>query len=297
MDKKIIELEKPLREIIAKYSPFILEKVSDKLERIIKMALICNGDKLRRLSEIELKELIKKYIYDFVDKEIDYSHTDCYNPSQLHKEYYEKVYSYLKKTGDSKNIFWEDIFSEMYEDDFTLSEIFVRLVEEQYKTKVTNTIQLQELTGIDKISGYYKEDKWIDYKFTEREKRVRAMREVGETFIKAMYYRYERALDNCLNAGGKYKDLLKIQPTDYNLPESINDKLKEIGIKHIITMKYKLMAEDMRPDLREVAKELEAPYSLMLEINIDNNNINNGEIDRLNKEIRSLLFELKLTRL
>ena len=60
--------------------------------------------------------------------------------------------------GDESKTY-EDLFTEIYQDETYLNEIFVRLVEETEGVAITSAKQLQELTGITEIYGYWDEEK------------------------------------------------------------------------------------------------------------------------------------------
>lgn len=177
----------------------------------------------------------------------------------LYKESYER----LKALGDKGNTYG-DLLTEIYEDEYHLSEIFVRLVEEGEKVVITSAKQLQELTGITEI---YLEEK----KLTKKEAQEEAFKQIEETFIQGMYYRYFSTIETMLEAGAKYKDILLIGPKDFNLPEQWSGTLaknKEEVILWAISFVY-LINETvglmLLPSLRAVAEEIEAPYSVIME--------------------------------
>jgi hypothetical protein len=176
----------------------------------------------------------------------------------LYKESYER----LRALGDKGNTYG-DLLTEIYEDEYHLSEIFVRLVEETEKVAITSAKQLQELTGITEI---YLEEK----KLTKKEAQEEATKQIEETFIRGMYYRYFSTIENMLETGAKYKDILLIGPKDFNLPERWSGTLgknKEEVILWGITFTYLINEPGglmLLPSLRTVAEEIEAPYSVLM---------------------------------
>jgi len=82
---------------------------------------------------------------------------------------------------------------------------------------------------------------------------------------------YLGALDTALKNGAKYKELLKIDPKDFNLPETWSGAVatdKYSSILFSISLEYLLNEPGglmLRPDLRSIAKDLEAPYSVIIE--------------------------------
>ena len=88
---------------------------------------------------------------------------------------------------------------------------------------------------------------------------------------------YLGALETALKNGAKYKELLKIEPKDFNLPETWSGSVatdKYSSILFSIQGEYLLYEPGglmLRPDLRSIAKDLEAPYSVIMDaFNISN---------------------------
>lgn len=181
------------------------------------------------------------------------------NSKEYKTELYLRYYNKCKGLQD-KGISWGELFStEIYEDEYSLNEIFVRLVEEQEGVKITSAKQLQELTGITAIG---------DNKKTAKEE---AFKQIEDTFIKAMSFRYSFTLEGILGAGGTYSDLLVVEPKDFNLPETWSNgiaKDKKSMILYAISSEFSLFEPAglmLHPDLRSISKEIEAPYSVILE--------------------------------
>lgn len=173
---------------------------------------------------------------------------------------YNKAYEKLKALGDIEGYGWGDLLTEIYEGETYLAEIFVRLVEEQEGVEITSAKQLQKITGITELNGNGEKP------LTGTKAKEQAKKELEDLFIEAMQYRYFRALNNLLRSGAKYKDLLKFDPKDFNLPESweylSNSITKREAIQYAINEEYLLdEIKYSRPSLRPIARDLEAPYS------------------------------------
>lgn len=144
---------------------------------------------------------------------------------------------------------WDKVRGDPYQDDEEATEAFIDYVEETYQTKVKDAKHLQKLTGI-----------------TEE-----TLEELEGAIIKAKYSRYSRALGIAIREGTTYKELLQIKPKAYGLPETWSGCLGsdqyssllwamgiEIGISEPRFLRY-------LPDLRSIAKELQAPYSVLMD--------------------------------
>jgi hypothetical protein len=191
-------------------------------------------------------------------------------------ELYKRSYDKLKALVDSGTTFG-DVFTEIYSDEYYLNDIFIRLVEEKEGVLITSAKQLQELTGITEIFGYWDSEKGetIQYKdktiSTKKEAKEEAKKQIEETFTAGMYSRFSSILESMLEAGAKYKDIVIINPKDFNLPEKWSGTLatnKEEVILWAISFTY-LINEPaglmMLPNLRLIAEEIEAPYSVLMD--------------------------------
>ena len=82
---------------------------------------------------------------------------------------------------------------------------------------------------------------------------------------------YYNSLKTALENGAKYKDLLKIDPKEFGLPETWGSFYnrpanKENSILQAIADEFLLIENVLtHPDLRDIAEELEAPYSIIME--------------------------------
>lgn len=152
-----------------------------------------------------------------------------------HKKGIDKVYQKSKS--------WEDVYStSVYMDDYTTSEAFIDYLEEVTQTKVKDAKHLQELTGIGDLK---------DLEDTLRDSRAS---------------KYSRAMETALLEGAKYEDLLKIKPQDYGLTETDKNgrSYQYSTILDVISWEYLLVEQfAVRPDLRTIARDLEAPYSVV----------------------------------
>lgn len=99
------------------------------------------------------------------------------------------------------------------------------------------------------------------------------------TAIRGKYNKYRRDLAILFDCGGKYADLLGLQFKDYDLPEWLEiwqsaqypqyPYSEEASIKQMIGYRYGLVKRNWcwcYPGLNEIARDLEAPYSFVLEI-------------------------------
>lgn len=83
--------------------------------------------------------------------------------------------------------------------------------------------------------------------------------------------KYLGALETALKNGANYKEILKIEPKDFNLPETWSGSVatdKYSSILFAIQGEYLLDEPGglmLKPDLRSIAKDLEAPYSIIME--------------------------------
>jgi len=270
-DKALQEtIQETIRELLGepgKETPFMKQLVENYKQDILKKGklYIEGGGNIEDIKE-ELMDEFKGGVDKLVKATLEnYEFKDA-----LYKKNYEK----LKAQGDEGGT-WGELWSELWEEDY-LSEIFVRLVEEQEGVKITSAKQLQELTGITEIYGYWDEEKGKEVPYgnkkpTKKEAQEEANKQIGDTFIQAMNYRYSKALEGILRAGGKYKDLLQIKPKEFNLPKTWSGaftKDQYTTIVSVICLEF-LLGEPggamIHPSPRYIAQELEAPYSVIMD--------------------------------
>lgn len=193
--------------------------------------------------------------------------------------------AYLKSNN------WGVVFSTVvYCDEHSSQEAFIDYVEDVYKTNVKDAKHLQELTGITNLYNYWDKDRGFltdeeaeklskennkpleSYEATPGQTGAEAIRELEDTIQGSKLSKYTRDLDNAIQEGAKYKDLLQIKPKDYGLPETwdyslykdqYNAILWAIGLGMSINEPARLMSF---PSLRLIAEELEAPYSVIMDV-------------------------------
>ena len=165
--------------------------------------------------------------------------------------FYSETLEDIKATyQESKS--WDKVFREYSNaTEYGTSEALIDYVEEFYKTKFKDIEQLKKAIEV--------------YPTGANLERFEAV------FNMAKRTKYERALRTAINEGAKYKELLKIDPKEFNLPETWGSFYnrpanKENSILQAIADEFFLMETIvMHPDLRDIAEELEAPYSVILE--------------------------------
>ena len=156
---------------------------------------------------------------------------------------------------------WEDVITSGYfnSDDDTSLEAFIDFVEETYQTKVKDPKHLQELTAITTL--------------LPKEPNIKKGEEatLEGILIKARYSKYFRALEKALQEGVKYKDLLQIKPQDFGLPKTWSGCLGSDQYSSILwALSFEFLINEpgslmLLPDLRSIAQEVEAPYSVLMD--------------------------------
>ncbi len=167
---------------------------------------------------------------------------------------------------------WGVVFStSVYSDVIEAQESFIDYVEETYQTKVKDGKHLQKLTGITHLDSWdSKAGKYITPD-TEEEAKENAIRELEETVINSRYSKYFRALETALQEGAKYKDLLQIKPQDFGLPKTWSGRLGSDQYSSILlALSFEFLINEpaslmLLPDLRSIAQEIEAPYSVLMD--------------------------------
>ena len=145
---------------------------------------------------------------------------------------------------------WGVVFStSVYSDVVASMEAFIDYVEETYQTKVKDGKHLQKLTGI----------------------KAETLEGLEETVIKSRYIKYFRALEKALQEGATYPELLKIKPKEYGLPEKWNKVLGSDQYSSILwALSFEFLINEpgslmLLPDLRTIAEEIQAPYSVLMD--------------------------------
>jgi len=161
----------------------------------------------------------------------------------------------------SKSKSWEDVITSGYfnSDEDTSLEAFIDLVEDVYKTKIKDAKQLDKLTGLTTLLS--------------KEPNIEKGKEPTLEYIltSSRYSKYFRALEKALQEGAKYKDLLQIKPQDFGLPKTWSGCLASDQYSSILwAISFEFMINEpaslmLLPDLRSIAQEIEAPYSVLMD--------------------------------
>lgn len=199
----------------------------------------------------------------------------------------ESLGLYLNYLGFKKQIIetyqeskdWGDVYStSVYSDVTEAQEAFIDYIEETHQTKVKDVNHLIELTGITHLQSRDSSTRKYFDPETEEEAKENATRELEETLTSSRYNKYFRSLERTLQEGGKYKDLLQIDPQDFGLPESWSGlpeswsgRLGSDQYSSILwALSFEFLIDEpgglmMLPDLRSIAQEVEAPYSVLMD--------------------------------
>jgi len=182
--------------------------------------------------------------------------------------YFNSIEKYLKRYREAEGLLnnpidWgkiAEIVEAGYTDEIVGSEMYLRLVEKHLKTQIKDGSTLWELT-IDESQSPTDEE-GIGYS--------------NHLVDSANLFRYEVYLYYLLSVTKNYSDLLKIDPSEFNLPEEWVTNRKETTplnkeqmILKTLFFKYDLDTstgiELGRAPLREIANHCKAPYSVILE--------------------------------
>ena len=150
---------------------------------------------------------------------------------------------------------WNKVISTtVYSDINEANESFIDYVEETYQTKVKDATHLRKLCNIN----------------TDKDGDGATLNELEDVILLSRLTKYLRALDNALNKGAMYKDLLQIKPKDYGLPEAWSRSYcsdQNSSILWAIATHFLILEPGnmIRPELRVIAQEIEAPYSVLLD--------------------------------
>jgi hypothetical protein len=170
---------------------------------------------------------------------------------------------------------WGVVFStSVYYDVSEAQEAFIDFIEETLQIKPKDAKHLQELTGITHLDSWDSKARKYVTPDKEEEAKENAITQLENTVITSRYSKYARALAKALEEGAKYKDLLQIKPQDYGLPKIWSgyfgvEKDQYSSILYAITIDFMIMEQYggsmILPDLRSIAQELEAPYSVLMD--------------------------------
>jgi len=165
---------------------------------------------------------------------------------------YLRYLNYKKQIAETyqESKSWDKVITTaVYSDVKEAQESFIDYVEETYQTKVKDGKHLQKLTGI-------KEE---------------TLEGLEETVINSRYTKYFRALEKALQEGAKYKDLLQIKPQDFGLPKTWRGCLGSDQYSSILwALSFEFLIDEpaslmLLPDLRSIAQEIQAPYSVLMD--------------------------------
>lgn len=155
----------------------------------------------------------------------------------------------IAKTYQDSNSWDKVITTVVYVDDPGSQEAFIDYIEEIYQTRVKDAKQLQKITGITKET----------------------LEGLEQTLINSRYSKYFRSLERAIDEGATYKDLLNIKPEDYGLGKTWRyclGKDQYSSILYAIYFQFLLnepAGTTLTANLRAVANELEAPYSVVMD--------------------------------
>lgn len=165
------------------------------------------------------------------------------------------------KEAYSKSKSWEDVINSGYfnSDENSSMEAFIDFVEDVFKTKIKDAQQLDKLTGLTTL--------------LPKEPNIEKGKEPTLEYIltSSRYSKYFRALEKALQEGVKYKDLLQIKPQDFGLPKTWSGCLSSDQYSSILwALSFEFLINEpgslmFLPDLRTIAQEIQAPYSVLMD--------------------------------
>jgi len=176
------------------------------------------------------------------------------------KQFYDRDLKGIKEAY-SKSKSWEDVITSGYfnSDENSSMEAFIDFVEDVFKTKIKDAQQLDKLTGLTTL--------------LPKEPNIEKGKEPTLEYIltSSRYSKYFRALEKALQEGAKYKDLLQIKPQDFGLPKTWSGCLSSDQYSSILwALSFEFLINEpaslmLLPDLRSIAQEIQAPYSVLMD--------------------------------
>jgi len=161
----------------------------------------------------------------------------------------------------SKSKSWEDVITSGYfnSDEYSSMGAFIDFIEDVYKIKIKDANQLDKLTGLTTLLS--------------KEPNIKKGKEPTLEYIltSSRYSKYFNTLEKALNEGAKYKDLLQIKPQDYGLPKTWSGCLGSDQYSSILwALSFEFLINEpaslmLLPDLRSIAQEVEATYSVLMD--------------------------------
>ena len=176
------------------------------------------------------------------------------------KQFYDRDLKGIKEAY-SKSKSWEDVITSGYfnSDESNSMEAFIDFVEDVFKTKIKDAQQLDKLTGLTPL--------------LPKEPNIEKGEEPTLEYIltSSRYSKYFRALETALEGGATYPELLKIKPKEYGLPKTWSGCLSSDQYSSILwALSFEFLINEpaslmLLPDLRSIAQEIQAPYSVLMD--------------------------------
>lgn len=169
--------------------------------------------------------------------------------TEIKDSHYIKYLKEIREVYEESKDWDKVITTAVYSDVKEAQEAFIDYVEETYQTKVKDGKHLQKLTGI-----------------TEE-----MLEGLEETVLNSRYSKYFRALETALKGGATYPELLKIKPQDFGLPKNWSGCLSSDQYSTILwALSFEFLIDEpgglmLLPDLRSIAQEIQAPYSVLMD--------------------------------
>ena len=190
-------------------------------------------------------------------------------------KYYSDIARFYTELGSWKEVLLQKVIPYLPQ----YAEAFIYYLENLHQVRVLDAYQLQYLISLDtfptwdRITGDYTGPQ------TEEEGSKNAINCLEEVITRARFDQYYRALEFLLAMGGNYKDLLRVDPEEYELPSTWKYCLaqdKYSTILWVIAIEFDLPEAPTLshlPDLRTIAKQIEAPYSVLMDSYVLSNTI------------------------
>lgn len=255
--KEVEELFNDLAELIKEALPGIgareedipsmVKDISRRMEARLGVYQLAGGDiaDIRSFFKAipkQIGEMVKEYSFYYRDK--------------------KRIRESYLQNGD-----WLSAYLDGVDEDGDGEEAFIDYLEEVTQTHVRDVDHLQELTGITEL------EKWDRKKggYIPPATKQGAIDRLTLSLTGARGEKYQRALRDAIRDGAKYKDLLRLTPKDYGLPESWGGTLGKDQYSAILwAISFEFMIDQwaglmLYPDLRSIATEMEAPYSVLMD--------------------------------
>ena len=203
----------------------------------------------------DLKETLeKKFANNVIDgiginSEVNINHIA--NQRQFNSRHQRQLYKDLRDLRDKGETLGDIYYEKMSYNDSTSDYVFFRLVEEENNYPIKSVEELEKCLGVAEGEGNS---------------------DIERIFYNAMHYRYVNKIETLINNGAKYKDLLSVSPKEFNLSkswkvESFSERIYNQQKAILETICYSFYLNEgcfIKPNLRDIATELDAPYSAIL---------------------------------